>query len=85
MKINLEWIPVDHRPPDRFVKVLASFVEYGERKIVIAESWVMDSGERVWHQDSEWVTADGGWDGATKGHENLPITHWATMPPPPVV
>ena len=36
--MQLDWIEVDHWPPNEFTKVLASFVEYGGRKVFIAES-----------------------------------------------
>ena len=83
MPTTCEWIEVNHWPPDSHKKVLASFEEFGERRIVIAESWVDREGRRVWHQDSEWVEAEGGWDGAVKIHENLPVTHWSELPAPP--
>lgn len=78
-----EWIDVNHWPPDLYKKVLASFVEFGERRIVVAESWLDRDGKRIWQQDSEWIDAEGGWDGAIKRPENLPVTHWAELPVPP--
>lgn len=37
----------------------------------------------TWVQDSEFIEAEGGWDGATKTCQKIEVTHWRELPKPP--
>ena len=75
----MSWTEVSEWMPNQHEKVLVSFEDCGAQQITCA-SYFVHKDKQCWQQDHEWMEARGGWNGATLSPEDLPVTHWDTLP-----
>ena len=78
------WISVDDRLPLEHAGVLISFLDqYQYPQIIDGFYFKLNNGDLVWHQNTEFCEAQGGWEGATIKKQDLKVTHWMPLPQPP--
>lgn len=80
-----EWISVDERLPQEHEDVILLILdEYDQIQYAHGFYWKYHKADRiVWNQNADFCTPQGGWDGATMDKDELNVTHWMPLPPPP--
>lgn len=78
------WIATADRIPDEHAHVIAK-VAHDDHPVRASWFSYTVSGKRrtKWEESSEYIEAEGGWNGATLDRMNLTVTHWLPLPEPP--
>lgn len=80
-----KWIPVTERLPEHHKPVLVTLGEWDVPRVVCAIYFEYTDKKgvtrSVWHQTSEFIGVDGD---ACLDYDPLEVTHWMSMPLPPV-